>query len=150
MGPARAEPIVVASRQLHLRRAARRHERGGGGKTSGRDVGADVDGDPDDDQRSADDAECSLPHGERGGEPASTSRACWYSSAVMSPLANLRARMSCGVSAITGCGGVDIRVGPAIALNAQTASTITPARISSDPDAFRSPNGKNPNGSIPS
>ena len=92
--------IALTSRQLPL--TARRREDGGRCKASGRDVRAELNGDARDDQRGADDAEGSLPHDGGAGEPPMRSRARWYSSAVMSPLANLRARMSRGASAIAG------------------------------------------------
>ena len=97
---ARSHPIDVVSWELHL--SAGRRQRGGRPQTSCRDVRADAHGHAGEDERGPDDGEGALPHGAGGGEPPRTSLACWYSSAVMSPPANRRARMSWGVSAITG------------------------------------------------
>ena len=97
---ARSHPVDVVARELQL--GTGRVERGDRPKPMSRDVRADVEGHAGQDEHGADDAQGALPHGAGGGAPPRTSRARWYSSAVMSPLANLRARMSCGVSAMAG------------------------------------------------
>lgn len=96
---------------------------------------------------SRDDSECSLPHDL--GVSLNRSRAFWKSSAVISPLAKRRARMSSGDSEVA-TAGVEYRgrheLEPAIARMNHTTRSTTPARNSNPPSPLRSPNGKKPKG----
>src|SRR5450759_868443 len=120
-----------------------------GGRAIGHDSRARAQGGAGNQKGYRDDAQRSLPH--VLGASLSMSRAFWKSSAVISPLAKRRERMSSGDSAVASAGaeypGRHV-LEPAIALTNHTTRSTKTARSSSPPNRLRRPNGKKPKGSM--
>src|SRR6185312_15358159 len=114
------------------------------GDVGGDDAGDHVHGEAEDDEGRADQPEVPQGHGCAGGSPRSRSRARSYSSAVISPLAKRRARMSSGASPATP-GETTAGRGEfaCIDLTAQTIRITAPAMSSTQPTLLSRPSSIN-------